>query len=260
MKECTVIIPVYNCEASPLRRCLQRVFALGDSFEILVIDDGSTDETPKVLEEMGKQMPSLQVIRQSNTGVSGARNAGIVKATGKWVVFCDADDELDADALKNNLKKMEECKADYGYGDFSKIISGNREEIRTEDLHTAEQVLHTMLCRPNQYGAVWGKIYRREFLRDNHLTFNPDLSHAEDTEFLVRVLQNARRVTKLPEIMYTYYIYPSSSAKINQAALHHFRNALEAIRQDVAWEPENIQKAFYNCCCITFWTECSGKN
>jgi len=243
MKECTVIIPVYNCEASPLRRCLQRVFALGDSFEILVIDDGSTDETPKVLEEMGKQMPSLQVIRQSNTGVSGARNAGIVKATGKWVVFCDADDELDADALKNNLKKMEECKADYGYGDFSKIISGNREEIRTEDLHTAEQVLHTMLCRPNQYGAVWGKIYRREFLQDNHLTFNPDLSHAEDTEFLVRVLQNARRVTKLPEIMYTYYIYPSSSAKINQAAL-------QAIRQDVAWEPEDIQKAFYNCCCI----------
>ena len=47
MKDCTVIIPVYNCEASPLRRCLQRVFALGDSFEILVIDDGSTDETPK---------------------------------------------------------------------------------------------------------------------------------------------------------------------------------------------------------------------
>ena len=107
MKDCTVIIPVYNCEASPLRRCLQRVFALGDSFEILVIDDGSTDETPKVLEEMKKQIPSLQVIRQSNTGVSGARNAGIVKATGKWVVFCDADDELDPGALKTNLQTME---------------------------------------------------------------------------------------------------------------------------------------------------------
>ena len=250
MKDCTVIIPVYNCEASPLRRCLQRVFALGDSFEILVIDDGSTDETPKVLEEMKKQMPSLQVIRQSNTGVSGARNAGIVKATGKWVVFCDADDELDPGALKTNLQTMEQCNADYGYGDFSKIVSGNRETITTEDLHTAEQVLHTMLCRPNQYGAVWGKVYRRQFLQENHLTFNPDLSHAEDTEFLVRVLQKARHVTKLPEIMYTYYIYPSSSAKINQAALHHFRNALEAIHQDVAWEPEGIQKAFYNCCCI----------
>ena len=70
MKDCTVIIPVYNCEASSLRRCLQRVFALGDSFEILVIDDGSTDETPKVLEEMKKQMPALQVIRQSNTGTT----------------------------------------------------------------------------------------------------------------------------------------------------------------------------------------------
>ena len=145
---------------------------------------------------------------------------------------------------------MEQCNADYGYGDFSKIVSGNRETITTEDLHTAEQVLHTMLCRPNQYGAVWGKVYRRQFLQENHLTFNPDLSHAEDTEFLVRVLQKARHVTKLPEIMYTYYIYPSSSAKINQAALHHFRNALEAIHQDVAWEPEGIQKAFYNCCCI----------
>lgn len=226
------------------------MFKLGNDFEILVIDDGSTDETPRVLGEMARQMKNLRVIRQANTGVSGARNAGIVQASGEWVVFCDADDELDTESLQKNLHAMEAFQGDFGYGDFKKIVGRSTEVIKTEELHTAEQLLHTMLCRPNQYGAVWGKIYRREFLTENHLTFNPDLSHAEDTEFLVRVLQQAKRVMKLPDIMYSYYIYPSSSAKINEAALHHFRNALEAIRQDVAWENECIQKAFYNCCCI----------
>lgn len=247
MAEFTIIIPVYNAEPAAFQRCLDSVCALGEDAEIIVVNDGSTDDTPALLKEYDEKYSFIHVITQKNIGVSGARNAGLDAATGEWILFADADDVVEPATLRSGLRRMQQGKADYGYGDFLKIIGEKTESITLEDVSSAQELLRRMLCAPNQYGAVWGKIFRKNILEDHSLRFNTDLSHAEDTEFLVRVLQNADQVCHLDEPWYHYYIYPSSAAKINRDALTHFRQSLEVIREDVKGESPEIRKAFHNC-------------
>lgn len=250
MTDCTIIIPVYNCEPTALRRCLDSVCALKDRTEILIIDDGSTDDTPKLLKEYDEKYSFIHVITQKNRGVSAARNAGIDRAEGTFILFCDADDVVDAGSVRDGIAAMEECGADLGYADFYKTVGDAKETVLLEDLAAGREYLHCMLCQPNRYGAVWGKIYRRQLLEDSRIRFDETLSHAEDTEFLVRVSQKASVVRHLKKPIYNYYIYPASAAKINRDAIRAFRISLEKIREDLAGETETVQRAFYNCCNI----------
>lgn len=247
MADITIIIPVYNCEETVLRRCLDSLCALGEEAEILIVDDGSTDQTPATLKEYDNKYSFVHVFTQVNTGVSGARNAGLERATGRWVLFSDADDVSDARAIRSAISRMDRENADYGFGDFQKIIGEKTEIMELEDPTSSKELLRMMLCQPNRYGAVWGKVFRREFLEENHLRFDTSLSHAEDTEFLVRVLARADKVCHLTDAWYHYYVYPSSAAKINREALDHFEKSLEVIQSDVAGENLEIRKAFHNC-------------
>ena len=247
MAEYTIIIPVYNCEKTAFRRCLDSVCALGEEAEIVIVDDGSSDDTPLLLKEYDEKYSFIHVITQKNTGVSGARNTGLEAAIGPWILFADADDMVDPAALQAAVRRMRQEDADYGYGDFLKIVGEKKEEMVLEDKGSPKDLLREMLCQPNRYGAVWGKIFRKDLLEEHHLRFDNALSHAEDTEFLVRVLQRAGKVCHLKEPWYHYYIYPSSAAKINRDALTHFRQSLEVIRADLDGEPREIRKAFHNC-------------
>jgi len=250
MINCSIIIPVYNCEEKYLRQCLDSAAGLLGSAEVIVVDDGSDEETGAILQEYASNYKEIRLIRQENQGVSSARNHGLEKASGKWIFFADADDLIESE----NLIKLLESKdadgdADLIYAPFYKNNGDKQQCEMLESMTDAGEYLHNMLCHPNLYGAVWGKLFRRDLIEKNGIGFDPELSHAEDTEFIVRYLTKASNVLYYSEPLYHYYIFPSSAAKINRNALASFSESIGRIGEAVKDRPE-YDDDFANCCNI----------
>ena len=249
MRSCTIVIPVYNCEENLLRRSIDSLKKLREEIEVVLVDDGSTNGCDKILDEYAQCAERFCVIHQKNTGVSSARNAGIRKATGKYICFCDADDVIDPNALDVIVSRVKDTEVGFVYSDFNKNIKDKNEIICLENIGKRQDMLKKILCEPNRYGAVWGNLYRRQIIMDNELFFNEELSHAEDTEFLIRFVKCADTIEHTENRFYTYYIYENSAAKINRSALDNFCQSLEVIRKDISEYPE-LKGCFGSCCNI----------
>lgn len=112
MLKVSVIIPVYNVEAY-LRQCLDSVVNQTlREIEIICVDDGSTDKSAAILKEYAAKDGRIKVLTQSNTGAGAARNAGIARATGEWITFCDADDWIEPDAIEKMVAAAQREDAD----------------------------------------------------------------------------------------------------------------------------------------------------
>ena len=112
MPQVSVVIPVYNIEAH-LRQCLDSVAGqtLSD-LEVICVDDGSTDTSPAILEEYAQKDPRFQVIRQANAGPGAARNRGMERSSGRYLIFLDSDDWFEPDFLERMTARAEETGAD----------------------------------------------------------------------------------------------------------------------------------------------------
>jgi glycosyltransferase involved in cell wall biosynthesis len=108
----SLVVPVYNV-APYLPRCLESLAALDPpADEIIVVDDGSTDDCPRILADWGPRLPQMRVIRQENGGLSAARNTGLDAASGKYLAFVDSDDFVSADAYADALRLAEDENLD----------------------------------------------------------------------------------------------------------------------------------------------------
>lgn len=176
----SVIIPVYNAEKT-LRATVESVFSQKcEDFEVLLIDDGSTDQSARVCDELANEYKQIKVIHKHNGGVSSARNIGIDISEGKYLAFIDADDKI-AEAMFNDmLTECENKKADKVFCGFAEIC-----EKTTRDIHLAplpprqilnrEFIVRTMLytgCIADSYmNRVWGSLYRTDLIRKYNLQF-----------------------------------------------------------------------------------------
>ena len=136
----SIIIPVYNTEKY-LRRCMDSILnSAYKDFEILLINDGSTDSSPAICEEYSRQDSRIKVIHQKNQGVSVARNTGLDYCQGEWIVFVDSDDFISKDFLSLIAKEVHQDK-DLLLFDFSKYISGRA---------SADYPVHTLTFQGNE--------------------------------------------------------------------------------------------------------------
>lgn len=198
----TVIIPAYNC-AEWLDRSVASAFSfLPAQTEVIVVDDGSTDETKVVLARLQGTHQALRVLRQHNQGLSAARNMGIAAASGAYIVLLDADDELlqlpclqshvaDVDMLRFGI---EEVTLD---GDT--IRRGEGADLQRGVDHLAAAMRSRYLYPPSCIYA-----YRRSFLQSAGLRFVPGLLH-EDMLFTVQALLAAPRFKAVSDIGYRYF-------------------------------------------------------
>jgi glycosyltransferase involved in cell wall biosynthesis len=207
----SLIVPVFNV-APYLPRCLESLAALTPpADEIIVVDDGSTDDCPRILAEFAPRLPQMRVIRQENGGLSAARNTGLDAAHGKYLAFVDSDDFVSPDAYAEALRLAEEeqldmvlLNANYHFEGREMDYSIYADAVLT-DVIPGREWLRRRLHAGRFLHMVWMHVYRRDFIEDNGYRFVPRLIH-EDVIWTTRSLLAARRVRYTGHIAVHYRI------------------------------------------------------
>ena len=192
------IIPVYNCK-DYLPACVESIRAVGlELFEILLVDDGSTDGSGEVCDALVARYPEVRAVHQTNAGASAARNQGIREATGERILFIDADDSIDSKALGTVLADSRCQQVDlviFGLT-FDYYYHGNcyrRDPLffETEGILTEKVWGNSFekLFLHNALSPVWNKVYKREILLKHNLEMDTGMFLYEDFEFVLRYLR-----------------------------------------------------------------------
>lgn len=191
----SVIVPVYNVE-KVLYHCIDSILNQSFSdFELILVDDGSTDNSGKICDEYSEKDNRIRVIHKPNGGVSSARNAGIEAAQGEYICFVDSDDYLES----NYLEKLIETKRKYA--DYDNIWCGfqtvvdyckNNETtfVAEKDKNYSFYDLSTImvLCEKWLVQMPWNKLFKTKTIKENSIIFPPELSLGEDYIFNLRYL------------------------------------------------------------------------
>lgn len=225
----SVIIPMYNAQRY-IKSCVESVLnQTFRDFEVICVDDCSTDQTPQIIMELIKRDNRVKYLRlpKNSGGASEPRNAGMRMSRGKYIGFLDSDDMYTPTALAELLPIAEQWKADVVHTEqvyfpenqvidvtpqtkfttFSKETGGFSKEPTLETDNLAERV--KMFCRARLFGWVHNKIYRRDFLMEKNIRFD-NLLTSEDIVFYFKVVCTAPRIVRVPNIIYIYRHNPDS--------------------------------------------------
>lgn len=256
MKKVSVVIPVYNTEKF-LNQCLDSVCNQTlKEIEIICVDDGSTDRSAEILKEYAEKDDRVQILTQKNSGSAIARNNGLAKSSGKYVIFWDSDDYFEKDALEKLYDRCEQedadicvCganKVDYETGDVwlctTAYLNVKRVPANTFSPMENQKFLFCFTCE-----TVWNKLFRRLFLKEHDLKF-PPFSYNEDTYLTHLAFLYAKRITILPMPLVNYRANnPSSLATTSKprAAYESMVHIQEALEKTGKMTPE-LWKSFRN--------------
>lgn len=208
----SIIIPVYNAEKF-LSRCIDSILSQSfTDYELLLIDDGSKDDSGTICDEYAAKDDRIRVFHKENGGVSSARNLGLDNAKGEWISFVDADDEI----LPNGFQVMAD-----GFSDEVGMVMAGFQEcengevlVDTSTLNIQGEIISIQKALLMQYdfhgiymGYPWGRLYKRSIVTDNNLLFDEHIAIKEDTLFVVSYLCKCKKnvfYTSVP--VYNYLI------------------------------------------------------
>ena len=191
-KKFSIIVPVYNCQ-DYIERCIESVVKQNTKdVELILVNDGSTDNTKELLKEYKKENDLIKVINKKNEGVSKARNTGLKEATGKYILFLDADDFLDANYIKeiNEILKKHKDIELINFGFYSDIEDMefnnlNRDEITYKEKYYKDKKSikkdFVELWDSKMLYNVWNKVYVKKIIDENNIKF-PKTNWGEDVE------------------------------------------------------------------------------
>lgn len=207
----SIIIPVYN-SAAYLPRCVDSILAAGISgLEVLLIDDGSTDNSPEVCREYAARHGCVRYYRQKNSGPSAARNRGLELAAGQYIAFFDSDDWVLPSPFADAVSRLESCVADIWASDFRRVADNGTVLDRVYQIEESAEPLPgsyktRFLAAPDCVWNVWRYIFRREYLDSASLRFIEGYSCGEDLEFIVRALMGTENIAFFHEPYYCYRV------------------------------------------------------
>lgn len=249
----SVIIPVYNC-ADRLHISVESILqqTYGD-FELILVNDGSTDNSLDICNEYASKDGRVKVLNQKNSGPSVARNTGLKYVSGEYVVFCDADDCLEIEALEKIIKEIRnnDDKCDivfYGYYDCvmenGGIVKGNKHIYNHLVFNSNKELkeIYNDLNDINFTYPVWNKAYRLQFVRESKAEFPVGVNIAEDYIFNLKLYTKAERTIVISECLYNYIQHSESittrfqESKINSAE-YVYEYAVEVMKK---WNPDMV--------------------
>lgn len=199
----SVIVPVYNAEKW-LRRCVDSILAQTyTDFELLLVDDGSTDGSGAICDEYATLDPRIRPFHKPNGGVSSARNLGLDNANGEWICFIDSDDEI------NNLQVLYTTDWDSDMIFFTlKIINKNGTyyseipKLTSESSDTKENYIRSYL-HLHIFNSVCAKLIRRSIIKN--LRFNKTIKFGEDALFNLQLIESVNKITLCNNVEYIYH-------------------------------------------------------
>lgn len=211
----SIIVPVYNAERY-LEECLRSLFVQdisADAYEVIAVDNGSRDASAAIIDRLQTEYPNLRkVTLEVNQLPSGARNAGMDAAQGKYLMFVDSDDYLYPNALQSLISVMENDNLDFAHFESDNlleetIISGDRYEATP--IMSGVELYHMNLAHRE---VSWSKIYRRSFIEQYHMRCAKGLMY-EDFEFAHRIYATASRVRHITKAPYVFRKHANSTTK-----------------------------------------------
>ena len=228
----SIIVPVYNVEPY-LRECLDSIVNQTFSdYECICIDDGSTDGSGAILDEYAAKDKRFLVIHQINQGVSYARSVALAAARGQWIAACDPDDEVKPDWLRHFYDAVVSNDAIYFWTNFIKWKDGGTEVIVDQRGVEDADWLINETTSGNIFGAMWNKIYKRDFIIANRISFPKNRVHSREDYFFMFAY-----LAKRPKVKYigvADYIY-----KLRKGSLTHY-GQMPTLEQEL-WLEEEIE-------------------
>ena len=216
----SVIVPAYNVEKYIEESLNSIINQTLKDIEIIIINDGSTDKSTEIINEISRNDSRVIVINQKNSGVSKARNIGMMLAKGDYISFIDSDDYIETDMLEKMYRAAEKYDCDIVQCNYAIDNNGERREvvqnIKPNKLLKENEIIEyikTGLIDGSLATYVWNKIFKRQFLRDNDLMFKEDLNMFEDWYFIMDIITYTKKMIFLPENLYNYRIAPNSLSR-----------------------------------------------
>ena len=214
----SIVVPCYKVEKA-LERCVESILKQTfDAFELILVDDGSPDQTGVVADKIALREARIKVIHQENGGVMAARHAGARAASGDWVCFVDSDDTLPEDALQNlyaGTKAMETVEMVVGFRDGVKIKM-------FDAAYSLEDYRYDTIARKDLHVAVYGRLYRRKLFTDFMFDIPRNVLKGEDWLFNIRYAFAMQHKPVIIEKCVYHYI-------INTDGLHTSPETLESL-------------------------------
>ena len=195
----SVIVPVWNGEKY-LAECMDSITSQSlQDMEIIVVDDGSTDGTWPLMERLARGDGRIRILRQANSGVSEARNAGINMSRGRYIRFVDADDRLPEDSMRLLADKALNNQCDLVLAAYTEVLGSrryHRDLGRCEDIVDNDEFLRRLerLSNSFYYGVLWNKLFRGDIIREKEVRFVSGLAWGEDFAFVMSYLAHAERI------------------------------------------------------------------
>src|SRR5699024_8503264 len=226
MPEISIIVPVYNKEKyldQSLKSILNQSF---DNLEIILINDGSTDNSLEICKTFEKKDNRVKVISQINQGVSVAGNTGIDNASGKYIGFVDPDDWIEKDMFLKMYKKYEEtnspvCISNYFQETKEDVIK--RELSTTADVLINKEIYNQILIKligPQSINestimsSVWRLLIKKELIVDNSIIFPQKINRMQDLAFSLEVFIHTEKVCVVKDCLYHYKVHDDSASMV----------------------------------------------
>ena len=229
----SIVIPVYN-KAEYISDCLESLLQQDfDDFEIVAVNDGSTDDSGKICDEKAAENTRIRVIHTENGGVTAARRKGVEQAKGEYIMFVDADDKLLPNAIKTLYKAIIDSNADEVIGTY-KDQYGNRYDSGWRGFMSCEPLVRNLLSIKNSFCVLWGIMFRKSLL-DGCLNAPREIVEREDSLMQIKYLMKNPKVYFIADAVYLYYQDVPNQRKENLEWIRIYDNELQKTLQP-QWE------------------------
>lgn len=230
----SVIIPAYNSEKY-IDRCIESlVNQTINDYELLIINDGSTDSTLGICKKLSSKYRNIRVLNQNNKGVSEARNYGMVNAIGDFIAFVDSDDFVEPNYLETLLHGIQKNNADLSAVTYTheSVSCKNTMPFYDKKLVNTEDALNLIACDIRYAGYLWNKLFRKDILTKYSIKFDSHIKIWEDMLFCIEYTDHINKAFFIDAPLYHYIDRPGSAVNNSLIWKHYTQlSAIESIKR-----------------------------